>query len=186
MSEIPEKIRAVLLDIARDSIKSEVEGKAAMRYDNDDAFEPIEASGVFVTIKNKGELRGCIGHIHQEVLTVETLKEVAASAAANDPRFNSVIEDELNDIDIEITVLTPFKKIGSTDEIEVGKHGLFVKCGYNQGLLLPQVATENNFTKTEFLEHTCLKAGLSMDAWKEDKTDIFIFSGEVFGERTDN
>ncbi|MFC1493564.1 AmmeMemoRadiSam system protein A [candidate division KSB1 bacterium] len=186
MSELSEETKAGLLKIARASIRAELKTGMSAEEDKFETFELREVSGIFVTIKNKGMLRGCIGHIHQDKLTLDTLKEVAASAASNDPRFPSVTIDELEEIDLEITILSPFKKIKKTDEIEIGKHGLFIKSGYNQGLLLPQVAPENNFDKTEFLEHTCMKAGLSVNAWKEKETDIYIFSGEVFGESTDN
>ncbi|MCP4725510.1 MAG: AmmeMemoRadiSam system protein A [bacterium] len=186
MSILSEETKAGLLQIARASIKAELRQSTTAEEEIFEKFELSDVSGIFVTIKNKGMLRGCIGHIHQESLTIETLKEVAASAAVNDPRFPSVTIDELEEIDIEITILSPFKLIEEKDEIEIGKHGLFIKSGYSQGLLLPQVAPENNFGKTEFLEHTCMKAGLGVNAWKEKETDIYIFSGEVFGEPSDN
>ncbi|MBC8473745.1 MAG: AmmeMemoRadiSam system protein A, partial [Candidatus Omnitrophica bacterium] len=111
-----------------------------------------------------------------------TVKDVARSAAVNDYRFPPVTEAELKDLEFEISALTPLTRIKGINEIEVGKHGLVMKRGYDSGLLLPQVATEYGWDKETFLEHTSRKAGLSKDAWKDPSTEIYIFSAEVFGE----
>jgi AmmeMemoRadiSam system protein A len=108
--------------------------------------------------------------------------DVAKSAAVNDYRFNPVTQDELGKLEYEISVLTPLKKINDINEIEVGKHGLVMKKGFNSGLLLPQVATEYNWDRETFLKETCRKAGLPSDAWKDKSTEIYTFSAEVFGE----
>ncbi len=108
---------------------------------------------------------------------------MAVEAALHDPRFGPVMPGELGDIDIEISVLSPFEKISDITEIEVGVHGLFIKNGYYQGLLLPQVATEYNWDRKEFLEHTCQKAGLPRDCYMRESCEIFIFSATVFGEK---
>ena len=105
---------------------------------------------------------------------------MAIQAAFNDPRFEPVTSDEWKDIDFEISVLTPMRKIDDVNEIEVGVHGLYIEKGVHSGLLLPQVATEQKWDRTEFLEYTCYKAGLPKDAWKSKDTDIFIFSADVF------
>jgi AmmeMemoRadiSam system protein A len=133
-----------------------------------------------VTIKSCGNLRGCIGYVRGYLLFHETVKEMAIQAAFNDPRFEPVTRDEWKDMDFEISVLTPMKKIEDVDEIEVGIHGLYIEKGVHSGLLLPQVATEQRWDRTEFLEYTCYKAGLPKDAWKSKDTDIYIFSADVF------
>ena len=141
--------------------------------------------GVFVTLRNSGRLRGCIGNFRSNQPLYKTVSRMAVQAT-RDPRFtiSPVTKRELADIDIEISVLSPLRKIKSVDEIEMGKHGIYIIRGRNNGCFLPQVADETGWTKTEFLEHCCSdKAGLSPDAWKEEGTEIFIFSAEVFGEQ---
>lgn len=141
-----------------------------------------ENCGAFVTIKKHGRLRGCIGYIVAVKPLYETVKDVARSAAINDNRFSPMTEEELKDIEIEISALTPLKRIYDVEEIEVGKHGIVMKKGFYSGLLLPQVATEYGWDRKTFLEHTCMKAGLPTDAWKDESVEIYIFSAEVFGE----
>lgn len=139
-----------------------------------------ENRGAFVTLHKKGNLRGCIGYIRAQKPLHETIREMALAAAFQDTRFKPIIKSELKDLEIEISVLTPLKKIKSTEEIEVGIHGIYIVKGYHTGILLPQVATENGWDKKTFLEHTCTKAGLSTDAWKEEDTEIYIFSADIF------
>lgn len=141
-------------------------------------------TGAFVTLHKKGELRGCIGHMICTAPLVETVQNMAIAAATEDPRFPRVKTEELNDIDIEISVLSPMKRIKDVGEIEVGKHGILLGKGWNRGVLLPQVATEQGWDRDTFLKHTCLKAGLSPDDWKDPETIIEIFSAEVFGEKS--
>ncbi len=105
---------------------------------------------------------------------------MASAAAFQDPRFSPLSADELKDLEIEISVLTPFKRITNIDEIQVGKHGILMRNGSSSGLLLPQVATDYGWDRTTFLEHTCQKAGLPKDAWKDKNTEIYIFSADVF------
>ncbi len=171
-----------LIEIARLSITEAVTGKKQ--------FYPLvteerlkENCGAFVTIKKHGELRGCIGYIIAVKPLHETVKDVARSAAINDFRFSPVTEKELDELELEISALTPLKRIKGIDEIEVGKHGLYMKSGFNSGLLLPQVATEYNWDKETFLQHTCMKAGLPTDAWKDKSTEIYVYSAEVFSEK---
>jgi AmmeMemoRadiSam system protein B/AmmeMemoRadiSam system protein A len=139
-----------------------------------------ELRGAFVTINKKGSLRGCIGHIKGVKPLYKSVEEMAAAAAFQDPRFSPVTKKELKDLDIEISVLTPFKQITDVSEIEVGKHGLYIEQGFYSGLLLPQVATEYGWDRNTFLEHTCRKAGLPPDAWKDKDTRIYIFSADIF------
>lgn len=142
-----------------------------------------EESGAFVTLNKKGQLRGCIGNMIGRGPLIETIQEMAIAAATQDPRFKSVTLDELKDIDIEISVLSPMKRIKDVGEIEVGTHGILMRQGMYQGVLLPQVATEWGWDRETFLTHTCLKAGLPEEAWKDPATSIEIFSAEVFGEK---
>jgi AmmeMemoRadiSam system protein A len=141
-----------------------------------------EKRGAFVTINKFGQLRGCIGYTQPIYPLFQTIQQVAKAAAFEDPRFSPVTPNELKNLKLEISVLTLPKKIESVDEIEVGKHGLIIKQNYFQGLLLPQVASDYGWNRTTFLEQTCRKAGLKKSAWKDKKTEIFIFSAEVFGE----
>ena len=136
--------------------------------------------GAFVTIKIAGQLQGCIGYIQGIKPLYEAIIEMARAAAFDDHRFRQLQKSQLDQIDIEISVLSPLQKIVNTDEIEVGKHGLIVRQGIYSGLLLPQVATEYNWDRETFLKHTCIKAGLPENAYKESQTEILIFSAEVF------
>jgi len=150
-------------------------------------FTPISAAlkenrGAFVTLKIAGELRGCIGYIIPVKPLYQTVREVAESAALQDPRFPPVSKDELPLLEYEISALSPVRRIYNVKEIEVGKHGIIIKKGYYQGLLLPQVAAEYGWDRETFLQHTCRKAGLPTDAWKQPGTEISIFSAEVFDE----
>jgi AmmeMemoRadiSam system protein A len=133
-----------------------------------------------VTLHKDGKLRGCIGHIRAKKPLVETIVEMAEAAAFQDPRFPPVSSQELDQLDYEISVLTPLRRIKDVEEIQVGIHGIYLKRGGSSGLLLPQVATEWGWDRTTFLEHTCTKAGLPEDAWKDTKTEIYIFSADVF------
>ena len=142
-----------------------------------------EKRGVFVTLHKNGELKGCIGYIEGIRPLYEAVQEMALSSAFKDHRFEPLKENELKDVDIEISVLTPLKKINSVDEIILGKHGAVIKNGYNQGLFLPQVATEQGWDKKTFLEHLCYKAGLPANAWKDKDTEFSVFECQVFQER---
>jgi AmmeMemoRadiSam system protein A len=108
--------------------------------------------------------------------------EIAAASASKDPRFYPLKEEDLKNFTLEISVLSPLRKIDGFDEIEVGKHGIYLEKGYYRGVLLPQVATEHGWDRETFLRQTCIKAGLPTEAWKSEDTEIYIFSAEVFGE----
>jgi len=141
-----------------------------------------QRSGAFVTLKERGELRGCIGFIVAAKPLVETIQEMAQSAAFRDPRFPPVTAADVPKLSIEISVLSPFERITDPTKIGVGVHGIQLIRGWNSGLLLPQVATEYGWERETFLEHTCMKAGLPPKAWKDDGTEIKIFSAEIFNE----
>lgn len=170
-----------LLEIAKLSIIEAVTGKQQSRPKVTEE-RLNENCGAFVTIKKHGQLRGCIGYIIAVKPLYQTVKDVAKSAAVGDPRFSPMTEDELKDMEIEVSALTPLRQIDDVNEIEVGKHGIMMKRGFYSGLLLPQVATEYGWDRTTFLEHTCLKAGLPTDAWKDKSTEIYVFSADVFSE----
>ena len=135
--------------------------------------------GAFVTLHKNGKLRGCIGRLSGNEPLYKLIPEMTISAASHDRRFLPVVEDELPEIDIEISVLSPLKKIDDIEEIVLGKHGIFIEEGYHTGVFLPQVALETGWTKEEFLGHCARdKAGLDWDGWKT--ADLFIFTATVF------
>ena len=139
--------------------------------------------GAFVSLHKLGQLRGCIGTFTSPRPLVNTVQEMALSSSRRDPRFPPVQEEEMQDIDIEISVLSPLREIKDVGEIEVGRHGIYITKGFYSGVLLPQVATEYGWGRETFLEHTCMKAGLPPDTWKEAGVKIEIFDAQVFGEK---
>jgi MEMO1 family protein len=171
--------KKTLHHIAKTVIENRARGKSVQEFKVE---SPIlkENRGAFVTINKKGQLRGCIGYIEGHGPLYKTIEEMAEAAAFRDPRFSPVKEKELPELEIEISVLTPLKKITDVNEIEVGKYGIYIKKGWFSGLLLPQVATEYGWDRQTFLEHTCQKAGLPPNAWKEKDTEIYIFSADIF------
>ncbi len=140
-----------------------------------------EKRGAFVTLLKEGNLRGCIGILEPLYPLYEVIQEMALSAAFKDPRFSPLRKEELPLIEIEISVLSPLKK-GSVEEVEVGKHGIYIIKGFYRGVLLPQVPLEYGWDKKTFLEHVCLKAGLDPDCYKDPETEIYLFTAEVFKE----
>lgn len=167
-----------LKKLARETIESVLFGKDEAEFTPTEALK--EKRGAFVTIKNRNQLRGCIGYTKGFLPLYEAVKELAIQAAFRDPRFSPLQKTEWDDIDIEISVLTPMKEVRDVQEIEVGVHGLYIEKGPYSGLLLPQVATEHNWDRFTFLENTCYKAGLQKDAWKSKDTRIYVFSADVF------
>lgn len=172
--------KSLLLKIARETIESYVRTKKIPAFE---AHIPVllEKQGAFVSLHKNSELRGCIGVFTSDKPLYLTVVDMAVSAATHDPRFTPLVASEISQISIEISCLSPMKKIKDISEIEVGRHGLYIVKGYCRGVLLPQVATEYCWDRTQFLEHTCLKAGLPADGWK-DGADIYTFEAEVFGE----
>jgi AmmeMemoRadiSam system protein A len=141
-----------------------------------------DASGVFVTIKRRGELRGCLGTLHCTRGLAEEVARCAADAASEDPRFPPVDDAELPELEIEVSVLGPLEEITPDPALViVGRHGLVAEQGMRRGLLLPQVATEWGWTAEQFLRQTCVKAGLAADAWQHGAR-IHRFEAEVFGD----
>ncbi len=174
--------KKILLETARKTIEKGVRGKTNLLPE----IIPkslMEFCGAFVTLHKFGELRGCIGYIKGVLPLIETVKDAAAKAALEDNRFAPVTKDELSDIDIEISVLSPLKLIKEINEIEIGKHGILIEYHHNHGLLLPQVATGYDWDRETFLNQAARKAGLSTDRLKDSETKIYIFTADIFGEK---
>jgi len=173
--------RKKLLSVARLSID------AVLRKKQPPDFKVTEPSlsghqGAFVTLRRGGELRGCIGRFTADEPLYKVVSQMAVAAATQDHRFPPVKLPELDKIDIEISVLSPLRKMGDVSELELGKHGIYVMKGTRGGCYLPQVADETGWSKEEFLRHCCVeKAGLDPEAWKKD-ADVFLFTAEVFSE----
>ncbi|NOR12723.1 MAG: AmmeMemoRadiSam system protein B [Candidatus Aminicenantes bacterium] len=167
-----------LLKIARETLERYVLNNEIFQPETDNP-KFLSEKGAFVTLKKNGELRGCIGFIEPVLPLHQTLVQATIYAASKDARFPPVTPSELKDIDIEISVLTPLKKIENPGEVEVGKHGLIIVKGNRRGLLLPQVPVENRWSRQTFLQQTCQKAGLPKDAWKSG-ADIYTFEAIVF------
>ncbi len=169
-----------LLKIARETLKSYLKNGKAPQF-NISSENLLELRGAFVTLKKNGELRGCIGHIEADKPLYQIVSEMAIAAATSDPRFPPVNLNELSRIKIEISVLSPMKKVENIKEIKVGRDGLVIRKGFYQGLLLPQVPVEWGWNREEFLRQVAIKASLPPDAWKE--AELYRFSAQVFSER---
>ncbi len=182
--------KKALLKIARQSITNYLSGEKnrnvetrLIASDNKTITPGLnQTAGAFVTLKEKGQLRGCIGSFSADKPLYQVVEDMAVSAAVRDSRFEKVTSGEVKDIDIEISVLTPLKKIKSIDEIVLGRDGIYIKDGFAGGTFLPQVAKETGWTKEEFLGHCSQdKAGLGWDGWKH--ADIYTYQAIIFGEK---
>lgn len=140
----------------------------------------MEHRGAFVTLKMHGILRGCIGTFIADKPLIDVVADMAREAAVEDPRFSPVVAEEVKDLEIEISVLTPLQRVTDPKLIEVGRHGIFITRGFHSGVLLPQVATEYGMDRLEFLDQTCIKAGLPKGCWQDPDTIIEVFEAEVF------
>ena len=175
---LSEDEKRMLKEIALTSIKDSLDGKPIYHH------SPLtshlsEKCGAFVSLHKHGRLRGCIGHFGEDVPLHEIVAEMARAAAFEDPRFMPVTADELSDIDIEISVLTPMRRIQSLDEFELHRHGIYIRKGYRSGTYLPQVADEVNWTKEEFVSHCAQdKAGIGWDGWKD--AELYVYEAIVF------
>lgn len=177
-----------LIDVAREAIELYLDNRIKIDVPKDCPEYLFEKLGVFVTLNKNKNLRGCIGYPEPVKPLIEATIDSGISAAVSDYRFPIVKKSELEDIEIELTVLTKPKLIEVDspneypDNITIGEDGLIVEYDLSKGLLLPQVATENNMDKNEFLSHTCLKAGLSPNAWLNEPVKIYKFQGQIFNE----
>jgi len=183
-SELNKDQQKRLLEVARQSVEEYIKnGKISEIKESDSSLnKPL---GVFVTLKEYGELRGCIGVFTGDVTEplYKVVSEMAISAAVNDPRFNPVTKNELDKLEYEISVLSSLEKVDSYNDVEIGKHGVRIVKGSRSGVFLPQVATENNWNRDTFLSVLCTqKAGLPADCYKDKDTQIYIFTAQVFNE----
>jgi len=172
--------KARLLRIARETLTAYIAAGTTPEYAVD---EPglLQEVAAFVTLRRRdGELRGCIGRVEVSGPLYRTVQECAVSAAVNDYRFSPVTAPELDDLLIEISALSPFRLIRSPEEIIVGQHGLLIRKGFHVGLLLPQVAGDRNWSRGQFLDAICAKAGLPANGGRG--ADLYVFSAEVFEE----
>jgi AmmeMemoRadiSam system protein A len=184
---LSEEEKGTLLRLARATLEKWLSSHQYLSPQELKAFSLTERlhqrAGVFVTLHEHGQLRGCIGYIEGENEIYQDVIENAVNAATRDPRFPPITSDELSAVNIEISLMTPLEETPNPDDIEVGKHGLVVEKGFCKGLLLPQVAPEWGWDRYEFLEQTCRKAGLPRDAWKKG-AHVYRFSAQVFGEQS--
>lgn len=179
------KEREALLKLARQTVTAVLNKQPPPRPKADDLPASVRKDGAcFVTLQNRGELRGCIGNMIAQGPLYQGVIENAVSAATKDYRFadNPVTSQELPQIHIEISYLTPMKRIANTNEVIIGRHGLYIVQGFRRGVLLPQVAYERGWSRDEFLTQVCHKAGLPLDAWKQPSAELYTFEAEVFGE----
>ena len=167
-----------LKEIALTSIRDSLDGQRIAEPTG--LTKTLESKcGAFVSLHKQGRLRGCIGHFGEDTALHEIVAEMARAAAFEDPRFMPVTREELNDIDIEISVLTPMRRIQSLDEFQLHRHGIYIRRGYRSGTFLPQVADEVNWTKEEFVSHCAQdKAGIGWDGWRD--AELYVYEAIVF------
>jgi AmmeMemoRadiSam system protein A len=178
--DLQEEQKEELLELARTSIEFYLENGNLPDYETED-LELNRRSGVFVTLEKEGELRGCIGYLRADRPLYQRVQEAAVDAAISDNRFPPLTVEELSEVRIEISVLSPLRRVNDIQKIQVGVHGLLIYHAGQQGVLLPQVAVDNNWNRDEFLENLCLKAGLPGDCWSQQPA-LYTYSAEVFGE----
>ncbi len=173
-----------LLKISRDTLKNFLKDEKYPEKNKYKLTDNLNAKrGVFVTLHKKGALRGCIGYIEGIKPVYQAVMENTVNAALEDPRFPRVKNSEIDELDIEISVMTPLKTFKKAQEIEIGRDGLVISKGFHRGLLLPQVATEWKWDRIQFLEAVSNKAGLPKDSWKKPDVKLEKFSAIVFGEK---
>lgn len=183
---ISEENGQYLVEVAKNAIATYLETGRRPFIPKDCPEELKQELGVFVTLNKKHRLRGCIGYPEPVKSLIESTIDVAIAAAFDDPRFPELKKEEYDDLEFEVTVLTQPEliEIAHPDqylkEIEIGRDGLIIQKGYARGLLLPQVAPENGFNVEEFLDHTCMKAGISADSWMDESCDVYRFQGQIF------
>lgn len=181
MPSLSEAERRAALHLARTAVVDAISNrKLPDAFPREGVF--AERRGVFVTLHVRNRLQGCIGVIEAKEPLGEAIARCAASAALEDPRFAPMRAEQLDELSIEISLLSPMEPI-SPEAIEIGRHGLFVHLHAQRGLLLPQVAIEHRLTREQFLEETCRKAGLPREAWRDPEAQLFGFICEVFSER---
>ncbi len=180
-----EKDKKVLLSIARKSIESAISDTPNEQTQIEIISPELkEKSGAFVTLRTHGKLRGCIGRMVSDIPLDKLISEMAVSAAKEDPRFSHIQLSELEELEIDISALSPLQKIDDPLNFELGRHGIYITKDSSNGCFLPQVATETGWTKEEFLSQCCsMKASLSPDAWKKKNVEVYIFTAEIISEK---
>lgn len=180
-----ESAKLEILQLARVAAESAVRKESYTPSKPENNPELYQESGCFVTLKNRGRLRGCIGRFVSHDPLYQLVAEMARAAACEDPRFlaDPITSDELDDLTVEVSVLSPLKRIENPLQLELGKHGIYIKKGYQAGCFLPQVATETGWNKEEFLTQCAVtKAGLTPDAWRDSDTEVYVFTADIFEE----
>ncbi len=171
-----------LLKVARDTVEAVIRRGAIEKPESDDP-ELNAHCGCFVTLKNHGRLRGCIGQFTSEIPLIELIGQMAKASATGDPRFlaDPITDGELGQLDVEISVLSPLERTDKPLSLRLGVDGIYIKKGRTSGCFLPQVATETGWSKEEFLSYCCAhKAGLAADAWRDSETEVYLFTADVF------
>ncbi len=177
------KDRSQLLDLARKSIEYYLESNNNYTLENQNNSIFMEERAVFVTLHKDGDLRGCIGHMQARMPLYKAVIEMATASAFEDPRFPSVQKEELNKIEIEISILSPMERILDYKQIRLGIDGVWIKSGFRSGVYLPQVAIDTGWDLETFLRSLCSsKAGLPADAYKDPNVEIYIYQVEKFNE----
>lgn len=182
--EFPEEAREEMLELARAAVMAAVKGEKLPVAEPKNPQLELER-GIFVTLKSRGMLRGCLGRFEADTPLKVLVPEMAAASATQDPRFfgNRITSEEVAQLAIKISVLSPLRRVSSPDEVTVGEHGIQVRQGWRSGCYLPEVATDYNMSREEFLSSCCRdKAGMTADAWKDPNTEILVFTTESFGE----
>jgi len=178
-----DKQKQTLLKIARYTVEAVIKGKPNKAPQSDDP-ELNAHCGCFVTLKNHDRLRGCIGNFFSDSPLIELVEEMAKASATSDPRFlaDQISARELDQLDVEISVLSPLQRTSEPLNLQLGVDGIYIKKGRASGCFLPQVATETGWSKEEFLSNCCShKAGLEPDAWKDPETEVYLFTADIFG-----
>ena len=185
---LSEQAKNRLLKIARASVEAAAGGKRQPQFI--EPYAELQGNhGCFVTLKNKGSLRGCIGCFSSDKPLWRTVQEQAVASTKHDPRFLSapITPEEVPQLTVEISVLSPLRRIENPLDLDLGKHGIVVQRGSRRGCFLPQVATETGWSKEEFLSRCCEgKAGLDPGAWRDPSTEVLVFTAEVFHEQAEN
>ena len=181
--KLADKEKKKLLAIARNTIEHYIKNHTKPEIDEKNLSSILKTNcGAFVTLKKHGNLRGCIGRFDASEPLYKVVQEMAIASSTQDYRFSPVELNEISELEIEISVLTPMRRISSIDKIELGKHGIYIRKGYNSGTFLPQVATETGWTKEEFLGHCAQdKAGIGWNGWKD--AELYVYEALVFDEK---
>ena len=174
--------KETLLKIARASVETSVRERHPYECSTNGLATLVQERGAFVTLTKKGQLRGCIGYVAPLKSLYLAVRDVAAMAALKDTRFRPVTTSELGELHYEISVLSPLRRVMDVQEIRIGQNGLLIHTSDHEGLLLPQVASEEHWDRAKFLEEVCFKAGLPARAWQDAGADLFRFTALVFGE----